>query len=204
MALDRVLAALAPAGVRTGVRPIDPADLAALHPAELEAIERAVDLRRHEFATGRALLRAMLGDDVGIPVGPTRAPVLPSGVTGSLAHDRTLAIAAISTEPTIAALGIDVEPDGPLGEDLARIILRPDEAGLDAHQVFCLKEAAYKAWSNLGGRLLDHHEARVEIAGDRFTARMDDRLTVGGRFAHVGPRWLALVTVVGIPGPVAP
>ena len=110
----RPLAALAPAGVRTGSRLITPDDAATLHAVEAAAVERAVDVRRREFATGRALLRSLLGTDVAIPVGPSRAPVLPAGVVGSLAHDRVLAVAAVTTEPAIAALGIDVEADDPV------------------------------------------------------------------------------------------
>ena len=57
--------------------------------------------------------------------------------------------------PGIAALGIDVEPTGPLSAEMAAVILRPDEAGLDAHLAFTLKEAVYKAWSAVGGELID-------------------------------------------------
>ena len=193
-AVDAALAALAPAGVRTGSRLISPGDVAALHEVELAAVARAVDVRRSEFATGRVLLRGLLDDlDVAIPVGATRAPVLPDGVRASLAHDRTMAVAALTTDPSITALGIDVEDDAPLEADVAAIVLRPDESGLDAHLVFCLKEAAYKAWSTLGGRLLEHHDVRVEVAGDRFAALLDGAMQLDGTFAHVPGRWLALV-----------
>ena len=109
--------------------------------------------RRHEFATGRALLRQLIGSDVAIPVGPDRAPVLPAGVRASLAHDHGLAVAAVTTDPRVRALGIDIEPVDPLPPDIATVVLRPDEVGLDAHHAFTMKEAAYKAWSRLGGAL---------------------------------------------------
>lgn len=198
------LASLAPAGVRTGARLISPADVAGLHDVERAVVARAVDKRRNELATGRALLRDLLGADVAIPVGPTRAPVLPHGVVGSLAHDREVAVAAITSDPAVAALGVDVEDDATLSDGMARLILRPDERGLDAHLAFCLKEAAYKAWSTLGGRLIDHHDARLSTIGDAFTAEMDGRLVVPGRFTHAGSRWLALAVVAEPPGPVAP
>ncbi|MFT3853243.1 MAG: hypothetical protein QM733_10960 [Ilumatobacteraceae bacterium] len=198
------LASLAPAGVRTGARLISPTDVAGLHDVERAAVARAVDKRRNELASGRALLRSLLGADVAIPVGPTRAPVLPDGVIGSLAHDREVAVAAVSSDPAVAALGVDVEDDAALSDGMARLILRPDEAGIDAHLAFCLKEAAYKAWSTLGGRLVDHHDARVSVAGDTFTAEMDGLLVVPGRFAHAGTRWLALAVVHQPPRLVAP
>ena len=54
-------------------------------------------------------------------------------------------------DPAIVALGIDIEPATPLSAGVARLILRPEERHLDPHLAFVLKEAAYKAWSELGG-----------------------------------------------------
>ena len=51
---------------------------------------------------------------------------------------------------------------------MAALILRPEEQSLDAHLVFSLKEAAYKAWSAMGGRFLDHQEVVVSVRGSRF------------------------------------
>lgn len=193
--LDDALAALAPPGVRVGSRSIDARDVDSLRAEEVAAVAGAVDVRRREFATGRALLRELIPTDVAIPVGATRAPMLPAGVVASLAHDRSVAVAAVTRHAAIAALGIDVEGDEPLPPEMARIILRPDEADLDAHLAFCLKEAAYKAWSTLGGRLLDHHDVRLRVLDGEFTAELDERLTVRGRFARLGGRSLALVVV---------
>jgi 4'-phosphopantetheinyl transferase EntD len=183
------LAALAPPGVRTGCRRITAADLAGLHPIEAEAVPRAVPSRRHEFATGRALLRALLDADVAIPVGADRAPVLPTGRVGSLAHTGGLAVAA--------AIGIDIEPVVPLDDDIARVVLRPDERGVDAHLAFTLKEALYKAWSRLGGAMLEHHDVRLTIdPGGRFAGEV---VAAGswfdGRWAVGADHWLALVAV---------
>jgi 4'-phosphopantetheinyl transferase EntD len=190
------LSAMAPAGVSVGVRRIAAADLAALHPAEAAAIERAVPRRRHEFATGRALLRDLLGEDVTIVPGPDRAPVLPPGVRGSLAHDRTFAVAALTPLASVAALGVDVEPATPLAADVAAIVLRADERGLDAHLAFTLKEAAYKAWSRLGGRILEHHDVALALDGDRFEAHVvADAVTLTGAWRAVGGRFVALVVV---------
>jgi 4'-phosphopantetheinyl transferase EntD len=178
------------------VRPITGNDLARLHEVEAAHVARAVPRRQNEFAAGRALLRDLLGREVTIPVAPDRSPVLPSGVVGSLAHDREVVVAALSTEPDIAALGVDVEPATPLELDLAAVILRDDEAGIDAHRAFTMKEAAYKAWSTLGGRMLDHHDVRVRLDGDRFLAEVvADGSVFEGRSALVARRWLALVVV---------
>ena len=97
----------------TRAREIRPADLDALLDVKLAAVSNAVSGRQHEFAGGRVLLRELLGITDAILVGPTRAPVLPPGVVGSLAHDRDVVIAAVSHDPGVTALGIDVEPAGP-------------------------------------------------------------------------------------------
>jgi len=197
VALDGALAAMAPPGIVTGSRLITPADFESLHMSERAAVANAVPVRRHEFASGRALLRDLAGTIEAIPVGPTRAPLLPPGVVGSLAHDRLVAVAAVSRDPSVAALGIDVEPTEPLATEMARVILRDDERALDAHLAFTLKEAAYKAWSTGGGRMLDHHEVRVSVEGWSFTATvLPDGRELRGRFATVAGRHVALVIVV--------
>jgi enterobactin synthetase component D len=194
--IDEALRALAPPTVRIGSRCIDPADLARLEPVERAAVERAVAKRRNEFATGRVLLRELIGCRGGIAVAESRAPRWPPGFCGSLAHDHGCAVAAVTDDRSIRALGIDVEPTAPLAPDLARLILRADESGIDAHLAFSLKEAAYKAWSATGGRLLDHHEVRLTIGAGHFDAVVvDDGVTFAGRFAIVGERTVALVVV---------
>jgi len=188
------LAAMALPGVVVGVRRIDAGDIAHLHPIEIEHVARAVDQRRAEFATGRALLRSLLGHDGPIPVGPDRAPVLPHQAVASLAHDRELAVAAVSTTSVVRALGIDVEPADPIAAEVAALILRPDESGIDAHLAFTVKEAVYKAWSRLGGRMLDHQEVRIEITGTTFAAIvLPDGVEIAGDCDTVDGRHVALV-----------
>lgn len=189
-----VLQELAPQAVATGARAIDAVDIANLLPAERAAIANSVAVRQREFATGRALLRDLIGSPIEIPVGPTRAPILPADVVASLAHDRSVAIAAVSRGPLLAAIGIDLEPTTPLDDSMARVILRDDEAGIDAHLAFTLKEAAYKAWSNAGGRLLEHHEVRLTLDGARFTAEvLGEGKSLVGSFRRVAGWYVALV-----------
>jgi 4'-phosphopantetheinyl transferase EntD len=192
--LRTALRELASPEVVTGVRAIDAADLATLPPAELAAIANSMPVRQREFATGRALLRELIGRTVEMPVGPNRAPLLPADVVASLAHDRAVAIAAVSRHPLVASIGIDIEPDSQLDGAMAKVILRDDEVGVDAHLAFTLKEAAYKAWSNAGGRLLEHHEVRLTLNGTRFTAEVvDEATTFTGGFRQVAGWYVALV-----------
>lgn len=192
--LDEALASLAPDGVRTGWRHIDPGDVARLHPEERRAISRALPSRQAEFATGRVLLRELIGTTDPIGIGPDRAPVLPPGIAASLAHDHEVAVAAVARAQHVA-LGIDVEDTAALEAAVAELILRPDERGLDPHLAFTLKEAAYKAWSRLGGRLLDHQEVRLDVSAASFAAEViGSGIRLEGRYARAGERWVALVT----------
>ena len=157
-AIGDALAAIAPRPVRTGCRPITHADESTLHDVEAASVAGAVPRRRQEFAAGRALLRELLGVDRALPVGADRAPQLPAGSVGSLAHCEGVAVAAVAPDDHMAALGIDVEPATPLAPEVARVILRADDPDLDPHLAFAMKEAVYKAWSRLGGGMLDHHD----------------------------------------------
>jgi 4'-phosphopantetheinyl transferase EntD len=194
--VERALRSIAPATIRTGCRRIHAADRAGLHDVERQHVRNAVPKRQNEFATGRALLRYLLDHDGPIVVAPSRAPSWPDGTRGSLAHDDELAVAAVTRDPRIVAIGIDIEPATPLSAAMAEVILRPEERGFDAHLAFTLKEAAYKAWSALGGRLLGHHEVLLSKRGKWFRAAVvDDGVHFGGAYATAGGRALALVIV---------
>jgi len=191
------LAGLAPPGIRTGCRLVDAGDESGLFPDEAAAVARAVPARRAEFASGRALLRQLLGAHEAIAVGDGRRPLLPTGVVGSLAHAGPLAVAAVASSGVAAALGVDLEPATELDGDVAAVVLRADERGIDAHLAFTLKEAVYKAWSGLGGRLLEHDEVRLSLGpADRFVG---EEVAAGtrfaGRYARAADHWLALVVV---------
>lgn len=203
-AVEAALAAMAPPEVSTGALAVADDDVARLHPAELVLVAAAVDKRRREFASGRRLLRTLIEREGVRCEGPmarlaSGAPALPPGVVGSLAHDAGIAVGAVSRHPDVRAIGIDVEPATQLDLAMERLILRADE-GVDAHLAFTLKEAVYKAWSSLGGEILDHHDVKLAVRQDgRFEgAVLARRATFGGRYVLAGRRWVALV-IVGSP-----
>ncbi len=179
------------------MRRIDAADVGRLWPEELAAVGDSVDKRRREFATGRVLLRQLLNSDAPIAVRPNRTAELPAGVVGSLAHDATFVVAAVSVSVAVSALGIDIEPTVPLATDVAALIVRPDEGDVDAHLAFTLKEATYKAWSGVGGPILDHHDVRLTLVdATRFSAEViGSEASFEGRYQRVDDRWIALVVV---------
>jgi 4'-phosphopantetheinyl transferase EntD len=196
-ALATALAGLAPPAVRTGVRRIDSSHVSDLRDVERQVMQTAVPKRVREFATGRALLRELMESDEAIPVAADRTPLVPSGFRVSLAHDDRYAIAAVSCDEQVESLGIDIEPSASLEPPIGRIILRPDDAQIDARLAFTLKEAAFKAWSGSGGRMLEHHDVRLTAAESTFEAEvMPDGVRIRGRFTEAVERWLALTVVL--------
>ena len=121
--------------------------------------------------------------------------MLPSGVVGSLAHDRELAIAALAPSSTVRSIGIDVEPVQDLEARVAELVVRTDDVVPDPVTAFVAKEAAYKAWSVLGGELLEHHDVNVIVEGDRYRADLRDALLVRGDLGRAAGRVVAIVVI---------
>ena len=194
------------------------ADPERLHPDELRAIARAVPKRRQEFAAGRLLARDLLARagrplDALIP-DDDRVPRWPSDITGSITHCNSLCAVALTADPAILGLGIDVEPATPLRDELLPQIVGEVEiaraaelpAGLHALAgmlAFCAKEAVYKALYPQRRRFLEFHDVElfwrkdVTDADGGFDAlvhvpdaRIDGRERVHGRFrihaGHIG------------------
>lgn len=193
-ALDRALRSLSPSDADSGVRAIDVADVGRLRGDERALVAGSVEKRQREFATGRRLLRELIGIDEPIMIAAGGRPSLPAGVVASLAHDHGVAVAVVSRSGRVGALGVDVEPDEALSSEVSRLILRPDEIGIDPHVAFTLKEAAYKAWSASGGAMLDHHDVQLRVAAGRYVAHVvDAAVELHGRWATVAGRHLAVV-----------
>lgn len=131
-ALDAMVTSLAHDPVRVAWQPVDAMLVPNLTAAEASLVARAVQGRQAEFATGRTLLRGLIGDDVEILRTETGAPVLPTGFVGSLAHDREVAIAAVAPSDGVSAIGIDVEPVQQLEIQVADLVVRTDDIVPDA------------------------------------------------------------------------
>jgi len=202
---------LFPPAVRTVCRPIDDRGDDLL-PEELALVARAVPKRRREFATGRRAARELLAS-LGLPGGALlrnedRTPVWPAGVVGSISHCDGLCVVAVARASDVGGIGVDVEPDLPLGPDLwPRIctatelatLVGPapqDERGRVARLVFSAKEAFYKSVFPSLREVLGFHQVELQVdwRASRFEGRMDaaltDRLPGGrapaGRFARRG------------------
>ena len=179
--LQSAIDALALPGVAIGHRLISPGDEDALTPEELRGISGSVVERRRASGAARIVARQLLRE-LGYPESPlpraaTGAPIWPAGVTGSLAHDRRVAVAAVATSRDIGALGIDIVPAESLPIDLLDIIATPDERpgiGDDlicGRLLFAAKEAVYKAVYPLDRIFLEHHDVQIDFSKRRGTVR---------------------------------
>jgi 4'-phosphopantetheinyl transferase EntD len=192
------LAGLVPVGVVTAATSIDGRHLDDLLPAERKLVADAAAARRAQFATGRHLLRTVLAELAPswrepLLVGTNRAPLLPPGIVGTLAHDSDIAVCVAARTSTIEAVGVDIEPLTTLTDDEAALIVADDEVPLDPLRAFVAKEAVYKAWSMRGGEFLDHHDLCVRIDQTSFIAEhRTTRSRYIGRVVEIGGRLLAV------------
>ena len=149
----------------------------------------AVEIRRQEFAAGRACARSAL-KSLGVTGHPVvvaedGVPVWPGGTVGSISHTRQLAAAAVGLHSDgFASVGLDIEVATPLeaglfdeickGEESAWLDGQPEgERGLLAKAIFCAKEAAYKCQYPLSRTLFGFETLHVDLdlPARRFSAR---------------------------------
>lgn len=133
--------------------------------------------RRAEFAMGRELaaqcLAAIGHEPMLIGRGPSREPLWPDGIRGSITHTRGLAAVVVWLPDDIqAGIGIDAERrgrieqndiDGALSarERDALAVLAPAERDQFSTAVFSAKEALYKAQYPLTGHFIDYADVTV-------------------------------------------
>ena len=147
-----------------------------LMPGEEEAVERAVERRRTEFARGRACARNALAElgcpPRAIPVGPSREPLWPEGFVGAITHCSGVVGAVAARHRDVPGLGIDVEVVAPLSTGVSRLVLHPSEAErarrTDVPEVafFSAKEAVHKALFPMTGVWMDHLDVEVVFVSD--------------------------------------
>jgi len=149
------------------------------HGARLpQRLNEAVSKRKLEYLAGR-LCAARAAEQIGVTIeteistGPQGEPFWPQGLTGSISHSSTLAAAVVAQGGSDHHIGLDLESldqTRDIGR-LAPMIVTPREAaGLCAAsfsyehgvlQLFCLKEAFYKAIYPVVGRLVDFQEVSL-------------------------------------------
>ena len=174
------LRSLFPRDVATAAERIVPASTSPLWPEEHAAVAGAVPLRLAEFVAGRTAARRVLEmldhPAQALPMGPDRAAIWPKGIAGSIAHAAGYAVAAGRRG---AALGVDIEEDAEIPPELWNIICDADElfqvgqvqTGRLVRQIFCAKEAVFKAQDPARRAMFGHHTMRITLAETRFDAQ---------------------------------
>jgi 4'-phosphopantetheinyl transferase EntD len=200
--LAAALARLAPAGVLIGHRRIATGDEHALLQAEATPLATSVlKVRRQSGAArivARRLLEAFEEPSAALPRSASGAPVWPSGIVGSMAHDDEVAVAAVVRSGRIHSLGIDIEPANALPRELVPIVataaerVRYSAAVLESRILFCAKEAVFKALHPLCGLFFDFHDIEIDL--DAGSARVRDGHGAGISFIEA-PRVVALAVI---------
>jgi len=190
-----------------------------LYPGELEAVCRAVEKRRCEFAAGRACARRILERlgfiNCAIPRGNDGEPVWPYGITGSISHSHTWCAAAAGPADEISGLGLDIETIARVHPSIARKVLTPEESASLADKTpdamraslaiaFSAKEAVYKCLHPFIGRHMgfqdaviipDHDQGTFKtVLTEKITAQIPSGFPLRGRFLiHDGNIFTAAV-----------
>jgi enterobactin synthetase component D len=167
------------------------------------SVAQSVQKRQAEFFFGRLAARAALAAvrtgvpfdlraDVpfDLPIGPSRAPVWPQGLAGSISHCRGVAAAVAAPQPLHGALGLDVEhvvdaaaKAAILGSAISEAeleVLRGCAAHLPLDSLltlcFSAKESLYKAAHPSVGRFFGFEAAQL-VALDVQSAVLSLMLT---------------------------
>jgi enterobactin synthetase component D len=174
----------------------------ALAPEERVHAETLSVLRRRTWVGGRVALRLALsrsGLDAPAVLADARgAPMLPAGVSGSISHKDSLAVALV--DRGAGRVGVDVEIDGVRSRDIASRVLTDEEvteiAALDdaarAREVllrFSAKEAIYKALDPFLQRYVGFKEVSV-VPRAGGEAHVQARLRVSEGPFTIEARWL--------------
>jgi 4'-phosphopantetheinyl transferase EntD len=150
--------------------------------------DRAGVKRRREFTVSRYCARRALGElglfAIPIPSSPSRAPVWPAGIVGSITHCGNYCAAAVGRRAQFDSLGIDAELHRPLPPGTLELVSRQEESeslrGLPQDGtcwdtvLFSAKESVYKAWYPLVGTWLGFHDVAIgfEPGAKKFVARV--------------------------------
>ena len=195
---------LLPHGIRVS-ETTTPADVDELLSEELIHARNSVHRRRVEFATGRGQARRALGAlglsgaaACPVGVGKMRQPMWPDGVVGSITHCDGHCAAAVAWAHDFAAVGIDVEVNGRLPDEvIGQTCLERELAALSPVPavswptvLFSAREAVFKAWYPITGDWLGHHDVTIDLdtARGSFTVTFLDPAVgdrAGGRFREL-------------------
>ncbi|WP_245421133.1 4'-phosphopantetheinyl transferase family protein [Phyllobacterium myrsinacearum] len=208
MILLEAMNGIAPSGIRVGCRSIREEDEAFLLPREARSIPSRHPARRRASGAARRVAHGLLAElglhDIAILRSSAGAPLWPDGITGSLAHDEDMAVAAVAPlSARIGSIGIDVEPAIKLPDDILALVATPDdvtdavEPSLAGRLLFSAKEAVYKAAYPLDHYMLDYEDIAVDLNAGRAMTKTGRSV----RLAYcISPR-VVVIAFVGGSGP---
>jgi len=164
-----------------------------LYLQELSLVSKAIDKRRCEFAAGRACAREALGALGYAPMpilqAPSRAPIWPEAILGTISHSHTWAGAAVARAEQLAGIGLDIETVERVSMNIARKVLTgaeeavlhnlpADEQKAFLALLFSAKEAVYKCLASAVRVHMGFHDAEVRKAGPScFEVRMSPEIS---------------------------
>lgn len=156
-----------------------------LHPEEIQLGEEiSSEKRRCHFLSGRQCAQKAISQlkmkQEPIYRNENRSPIWPSGIKGSITHDRNLA-AALVTKSTdkVQGIGIDIEDlKRKLSSGISRHILTKEEVvqwntsedkiTLETRIIFSIKEAIFKCFFPLNAIYLGFHDAAISTLKDGY------------------------------------
>lgn len=178
-------------------------------------LERMGDVRRAEYSSGRRVARralSLLGVRDRAVTARGRVPVWPCGIVGSITHSRTLASAMVGRGNDVAGIGVDLELEGRVTDQIAERVLLPRERVVEGGwptMLFAAKEAVYKAVNPLVGEYLAFADVEISASTDgTYRAAMtrpgESKAAVEagrGWFQRVEAHWLCMFLVPNVAGP---
>jgi 4'-phosphopantetheinyl transferase EntD len=179
LSLQRAIGSLTVPGLLIGHRMISQGDDLTLLPQEKESLSFLTLERRRASGAARHVARKLMNSmgfaELPILRGTDGAPIWPSGIVGSMAHDDRIAVASVGLQRDLDTVGIDIESVDPLPPDMLELIATPMEQRaiadnpLGAKLLFVIKEAVYKAVYPLDHKFLDFHDIDVDLANHLAT-----------------------------------
>lgn len=187
-ALRAALQSLPVPGVLVDHRLIQAGDEDALLESESNSIASGLVAVRRASGAARIVARRLLAaigcPTCALPKGPTGAPSWPAGAIGSLAHDQSVAVAAVARAGAFRSIGIDIEPAVPLPAEMIELVTTPRErATLDGDPLrgrlyFTAKEAVYKAVQPIDPVFLEFHDIEVDLDAGRALVRSERAVNI--------------------------
>ena len=188
--LEAVLRNIATPGVWIAHRAIAEGDERGLLPEEQRAFANSVIKVQRASGAARIVARELM-QRAGVapqPVlkGTAGIPQWPAGLVGSIAHDSSVAVAALARHADYLSIGIDIEPAEAIEPDLLEMVATEHELSaiadtpLRGRLLFAIKEAVYKAAYPLDRTFLEHHDVEVNLQAG--TAAIRDGRTLPFRY----------------------